>query len=219
MAEGPVKVAVLSPQPVVVEGLVSMLAHHADRFVVVDAPTAFDDPEPDVALYDVLGLFQGDGEDLDYLVQKTATAVFAVGRPLRPDLLTQALNRGADGFFDLGVTEDELCTAIESAMTGWQVGDTVPDPMVGSSTSEQRSQRLGQDVGLSPRQTRILALIAQGLTNEEIASRDFLSANTVKTYIRSAYQKIGVTNRSQAIVWAVNHGFATEVDTSSFDES
>ena len=219
MAEGQVKVAVVSPQPVVAAGFASMLADHGDRFVIVDLPTAVDAAEPDVVLYDVLGLFVGDGEDLDFLVKKTAASVFAVARPLRPDLLAQALGRGADGFFDLGVTEGELCAAIESAMTGWQVGDDGPDPLVGSSTSKQRSHRLGRDVGLSPRQNRILALIAQGLTNDEIAARDFLSMNTVKTYIRSAYQKIGVANRSQAVVWAVQHGFGTEVDTSTFDDT
>ena len=53
----------------------------------------------------------------------------------------------------------------------------------------------------------MIALITQGLSNLDIAERAFLSANTVKTYIRSAYRKIGVKNRQQAVIWGVNNGF------------
>ncbi len=60
----------------------------------------------------------------------------------------------------------------------------------------------GREAGLSPREAEILALITQGLSNQEIADRAYLSINSVKTYIRSAYRKIGVTRRTQAAVWA-----------------
>ncbi len=50
-------------------------------------------------------------------------------------------------------------------------------------------------------------LITQGLSNQEIADRSYLSINSVKTYIRTAYRKIGVTRRSQAVVWGMKHGF------------
>ena len=53
----------------------------------------------------------------------------------------------------------------------------------------------------------MLALITQGLSNQEIAERAFLTMNTVKTYIRSAYRKINVTTRTQAGVWGVENGF------------
>ena len=53
----------------------------------------------------------------------------------------------------------------------------------------------------------MLALIAQGLSNQEIAERAFLSINSVKTYIRSAYRKIGVQRRTQAVLWATQNGF------------
>ena len=52
-----------------------------------------------------------------------------------------------------------------------------------------------------------MALITQGLSNQEIANRAFLSINSVKTYIRSAYRKINVTSRSQAVLWGVDNGF------------
>jgi DNA-binding NarL/FixJ family response regulator len=50
-------------------------------------------------------------------------------------------------------------------------------------------------------------LITQGLNNMEIAERTRLSPNSVKTYIRSCYRRIGTANRSKAILWGVEHGF------------
>jgi len=84
------------------------------------------------------------------------------------------------------------------------------DPTVGSSDSDARANQLGSDVGLTTREVEVLALIAQGLANHEIASRLFLSINSVKTYIRTAYRKIGVRSRSEAVGWAFRHGFASE---------
>ena len=54
-------------------------------------------------------------------------------------------------------------------------------------------------------------MITEGLSNQEIADRSFLSINSVKSYIRTGYRKIGVTSRSQAVLWGVQHGFAPEV--------
>ena len=53
----------------------------------------------------------------------------------------------------------------------------------------------------------MVSLICQGLTNQEIADRAFLSINSIKTYIRSAYRKIGVTGRVGAVSWSLQHGF------------
>ena len=55
----------------------------------------------------------------------------------------------------------------------------------------------------------MLALISQGLSNREIAQTTYLSINSVKTYVRAAYRKIGVARRSQAVRWALQHGVST----------
>ena len=60
-------------------------------------------------------------------------------------------------------------------------------------------------VGLTGREMEVLELIAEGLTNQEIADRVFISINSVKTYIRSAYRKIGVNSRSQAVAWGLRN--------------
>ena len=65
----------------------------------------------------------------------------------------------------------------------------------------------GREAGLSPREAEIIALITQGLSNQEIADRIYVSINSVKTYIRSAYRKIDVTKRTQAVIWGIDNGF------------
>ena len=65
----------------------------------------------------------------------------------------------------------------------------------------------GRDRGLSAREAEVIALITQGLGNDEIADRIYTSINTVKTYIRTAYRKIGVNSRTRAVLWGVDHGF------------
>ena len=60
---------------------------------------------------------------------------------------------------------------------------------------------------LSPRETEVLQMITEGLSNDEIARRLYLSINSVKTYIRTAYRKIGVTRRPQAVLWGVQQGW------------
>lgn len=68
---------------------------------------------------------------------------------------------------------------------------------------------LDDAASLSPRECEVLRLIAEGMTNQEIAAELFLGVNTVKTYIRTAYKKIDVESRSQAVVWAFRSGFVS----------
>ncbi len=65
----------------------------------------------------------------------------------------------------------------------------------------------GKTDGLSERESEIVALVTQGLSNQDLADRLYLSINTVKSYIRTAYRKMDVTSRSKAVLWGVDHGF------------
>ena len=58
----------------------------------------------------------------------------------------------------------------------------------------------------------MLGLISAGLTNNEIAEATALSINSIKTYIRAAYRKIGAASRSQAVLWAVRNGCVERAD-------
>ena len=65
----------------------------------------------------------------------------------------------------------------------------------------------GRAEHLTERESEIIALITQGKSNAEVASIVYLSINSVKSHIRSAYRKMGVTNRVEAVLWGVEHGF------------
>lgn len=203
-----VRVTIVSPQPIVASGLRSILQSCDQPIEVVTLHA--DGPDPDVVLYDVLGLVDGDGTDLDIIVGKTASTVLAVARELRPDLASQALKRGADGFFSMGAGAEEICAAIMSTQTGWQAGDTGENPVVGSSGSASYEDQVGTGLGLTAREQEILALIAQGYSNLEIAGEIHLGINTIKTHIRGAYRKIGAANRAEAVAWAIRHGLPTQ---------
>ena len=195
-AAEPLPVAVWSPHPVVRTGLNTLLARYPDRFRIVSHAEGAE-CEPGVVLYDVFALESGDAE-LTRLLGRTRAKVLAVGRELRPDLVSRALAAGVDGFVPLGVDEAALVEAVESAATDGE-------PTRGAVTTLTR--RPGSQFGLSAREGDVLALIVQGLTNKQIADRLYLSINSVKTYVRNAYVKVGAANRSQAVGWAIQHGF------------
>jgi NarL family two-component system response regulator LiaR len=156
MSGRPVRVAIASPDRVLIEGLHRMLADQSHRIVVVEQTSGL----VDVVLHDSAA----------------------------EELPESALRRtGAVAWVPLQSGVEQLVALVEAAVT--------------------RPQHLDEDrSGLSAREIEVIALIAEGLTNQEIADRVFVSINSVKTYIRSAYRKIGIKNRSQAAVWAMEHG-------------
>jgi two-component system, NarL family, response regulator LiaR len=198
----PIRVAVCSPQPIVFAGITTLLAKHSDRVQIVPAPGRPEHLDPDVVIYDVLALLDGDTGPLRYLIEMTSSRVLAVGRGLGPDLVGDALATGVDGFFSLGVDESGLLAAVESATAGWEDDDP--------STSQARAHQLGADVGLTDREVEVLTLVASGCSNEQIATDLFLSISSIKAHIRSAYRKTGVASRAGAMAWAIRHGFASE---------
>lgn len=83
------------------------------------------------------------------------------------------------------------------------VGPAEP-PRVGGAGAREGGDLVGK-AGLGPREAQVLALIGQGLSNAEITALMHVSINTVKTYIRTSYRKIGVSSRTRAALWVVAH--------------
>jgi DNA-binding NarL/FixJ family response regulator len=191
-----------SPQDIVVTGLRTILeaALGASIFTTV-GPV---DGEPDVVLFDVTALQEGVGSELDRIVSTTGSIVIAVTLDkLRPDLEALALKRGAAAAIPLGISAEGLVGVIQAAIDG----ALAEHPVV---RTRKGVDYLGKEVGLSERESQILALIVQGKRNQEIAEEFFLSINSVKTYIRSAYRKLGISSRTQAVAWGIRQGFPVD---------
>lgn len=206
MSVSPVRLAVIGANEIVTKGIAALVAEFPDRVHLVPYPCAPDGDEPDVVLYDANALHAGDGHDLDMVIKEASAAVVVLAREARPDLTSRALNRGADGSVSLEAGADQLLHVLEAAAAGDLEDDAGPAPLAPSA------MRALTGAGLSPREAEMLDYITQGLPNVEIAERCFLSVNSVKTYIRSAYRKIGVNNRSQAVLWFVQHGLPQQQD-------
>jgi DNA-binding NarL/FixJ family response regulator len=191
-------VEIVSAHDVVSAGLQAIIQAELGSQVFTTAGPV--DGEPDLVLYDVIGLHEGDGSDLDYWVKDTASTVIAVTRELRPDLAALAFDKGAEAGIPIGVTVEELIEAVQAVMSG-----SLED--ASAVTEATDAPHLGAEAGLSLREADVIRLVALGVSNQEIGERLFVSINSVKTYIRSAYRKIGVVNRGQAVAWALQHGF------------
>ena len=202
----PVRVALMNDYEVVVAGLQRMLAPYADRVRVVELDSLLPVHSPvDVLLYDAFGRERVAGP-VEQSITDTDAKVVIYTWHLAPELVEQALAKGAVGCLSKTLDAPDLVAALEKVHAGSiVVSDTPPD--LARRAEIRDGDWPGRDLGLSARESEVLALIAQGLSNQEIAERAFLSINSVKTYIRSAYRKIGVERRTQAVLWATRNGF------------
>ena len=210
----PIRIAIVNDYELVVAGLAAALAPFADAVDVVElevqSPVVYD---VDVVLYDTFGQPQGDVAELDKLVADSDARVVVFSWNVQPELVARTIAHGAAGYLSKGLSAGELVEAIQKV----HAGEVVVPPGVDATDVLPATEWPGHDAGLSAREAEVLALITQGYSNREIAERSYLSINSVKTYIRAAYRKIGVTRRSQAVVWGLTHGFALQRDQRAGD--
>jgi DNA-binding NarL/FixJ family response regulator len=152
---------------------------------------------PDVVVYDVIGVEADEGTELFGFIEDQQSAVVVVGRPQRPDLAARAMAHGAAAYVSLEAAGDEILEVIREAA---RQGAPFQDP-------DAQAPALGGEADLSPQEVDLLGGVVRGYSNLEIAEQMALSPNTVKSYIRSAYRKIGVQTRSQAVSWCIQRGF------------
>jgi NarL family two-component system response regulator LiaR len=202
---GPIRVAIVNDYEMVVAGVAAMLAPHHDRVRIVELDAGVPVlSNVDVILYDTFGQVQGDAVDLKDLVNGHDAKVVIFSWNLQPELVRTAIDRGASGYLSKGMSAGEIVASIEAVHAGEVV---VPRDSASSVDEGAVGEWPGREAGLTAREAEVLALITQGLSNQEIASQTYLSINSVKTYIRTAYRKIEVTRRAQAVAWGMKHGF------------
>ena len=192
-----VTVGIINDYEVVVRGVAAMLApyEHRVRVIELDAGGQLSS-HADVALFDT---FAGRRHTLsraaDMVRQGAARHVVLYTWDAAPAFVRAAQDIGVSGVILKTRSADMLVDGIERVVAGERVGfDT--------DASGRPASRV---VDLSDRESEVLALIAQGLTNAQIADELYLSIETVKTYVKRLYAKLDVHNRAQAAVAASSH--------------
>jgi DNA-binding NarL/FixJ family response regulator len=118
-----------------------------------------------------------------------------------------ALDAGAVGYLLKDVEPPELARAIRAAAAG-----EVPlDPKAARALLTARTTATPGD-SLSERERAVLAMVAEGLPNKLIARKLSISEKTVKAHLTSVFRQIGVTDRTQAALWAVENGMTAHRD-------
>jgi DNA-binding NarL/FixJ family response regulator len=193
-----IRVALVNDYEIVVRGLAGMLAPYADRLQIVELVAGGEaDRNVDVALFDT---YPRRGLGLDRLAELVAdpavrhVAVFTVA-PTR-QLAQHVLDAGATGLLSKSLTAAELVDCLERVGRG----ETV---VMGENVARSRRQAgvrwPGQSRSLTERESELLTLVALGLRNDEIAEALFVTANTVKSHLKSVFRKLDVRNRAEAI--------------------
>lgn len=200
----PVRVALAHECELVTRGFADMLAPFARRAVVVPpGPDGYPEDQVDLILFDSLAatLTAAQRQDGARDARAEGRLVTYTWNP-RPDLVQLALADGARGCLAKSLPGRDLVVALEAIHRGRIVVDC------GTRTSRGRVP--SPSTLLTPREAEIVSLITQGFDNFSIAREACLSINSVKTYIRTAYRKMGVTTRSQAVLWGVRNGYLAE---------
>ncbi len=213
-APSPLRIALMNDYEVVVRGLRTMLAPYADRLHVVEldnqVPVV---SEIDVLLYDTFSRERVIGPVRDVLDQTEAPIVLYTWH-VGPELVDEALELGVAGIVSKASSAAELVDVIERVAAG----ETLLRPEVHADIEPTEGDWPGRSEGLTARQAEVLALIAQGLSNAEVAERAFITINSLKSHVRAIYGKIGAESRSQAVIWALEHGFAPDQKRTILDQ-
>jgi DNA-binding NarL/FixJ family response regulator len=200
----PLRVAVLSNHELVRAGLSRFLSRDTDGFWIVEGRLgAGHVGSHDVVVYDLTDDSGHPLKALAALLAEGATVV-ALTSAGKSHLAETALAMGVAETVPLDIEARGFAEALRRAAAGQT---TTPE-------AHRRRRRDAARAGarLTEREAAVLELVGAGLTNQEITERLHISVNTLKTYIRSAYRKIGVSRRAQAVLWAAQHGLTPAPD-------
>jgi len=204
----PVRVFLLDDHDIVRRGLAHLFEEERDIEVVGEAGTAEEalsripPTRPDVALLDVR-LPDGDGVEVCREIRSRYPEIRCLMLTSFADdeALFDAIMAGASGYLLKQIKSDEIVGAVRLVAQG----QSLLDPAVTAQVLErlrkgpEKDERLAQ---LSPQERNILDLIADGLTNRQIAEQIHLAEKTVKNYVSNLLTKLGMERRTQAAVYA-----------------
>ncbi|MFF0269729.1 response regulator [Kribbella sp. NPDC004536] len=208
-----VRVVVADDQTVVRDGLVTLLKLLPGIDVVAaasdgrEAVALVAEHDPDVLLVD-LRMPAMDGVEATRLVrtEHPRTEVVVLTTYSDDDSVLSALRAGARGFLTKDADAESIGRALEAAANGQSILDAdVQRRLIEGATAKPPTVT---DSGLTPRELEVLRLIAEGLSNTEIARHLVVSEATVKTHINHLFAKANLRDRAQAVAYAYRLGLA-----------
>ncbi|MFF1698931.1 response regulator [Streptomyces sp. NPDC058257] len=217
-----IRVIIVDDQNMVRAGFAALLAAQSDIDVVGEAPNGKEGVDvsrknhPDVVLMDVR-MPEMDGLAAARALLDPPPGVVHVPKVLMlttfdvDDYVYEALRAGASGFLLKDAPPADLISAVRvvaggEALLAPSVTRRLITDFVKQRPRNDQSLRLN---GLTPRETEVLALIARGLSNQEIAEHLVLAEQTVKTHIGKVLSKLDLRDRAQAVIFAYESGLIT----------
>ncbi|WP_086820720.1 response regulator transcription factor [Allokutzneria sp. NRRL B-24872] len=211
----PIRVIVTDDQQVMREGLVALLDLLPEVEVVGAASNGrqavdlLDEVAADVVLMDLRMPVMSGAEATRLIVERhPEVAVLVLTTYDDDESIASALSAGARGYLTKDAGRAEIAAALRSVTAGQSTFDTaISQRLVAAFAGDTEAAALRRPAdGLTPRETEVLALIAAGLGNGEIAKKLYIGETTVKTHINNAFAKIGARNRADAVRYAYRHG-------------
>ncbi len=169
---------------------------------------------PDVVLMDIVFKGPMDGIEATRRIKEDSPATKVVIMTAHDDerLLVEAVEAGASGFLGKGEAADEVLGAAKAAAEG----EVLIDPftltrLLHQVAKERDARREAQALldELTDREREVLQLLAEGMRNDDIAQKLFISPQTVQTHVRNILAKLGVHSKLEAVAFAVKHGAIT----------
>lgn len=212
----PISVLIVDDHEVVRVGLRTLLSRESNIEVTGEASTAEEGIEqaarllPDVVLLDVR-LGDKNGFDVCREIQKLEkeVRVLVLTSFADDEIVVQAISAGADGYLLKEVNREGLVSAIEKVASGQSILDpAVTGRVFGKVQSLLQNPSANKLSLLSAQEKKVLALVAEGKTNKEIAAVLGLSDKTIKNYFSNILDKLQLSRRSQAAAYFVQHTMA-----------
>ena len=201
-----IRVLVADDHPIVRGGIVALLAAADDMDVVAVASDGLEavrltsEHAPDVVLMDLrMPGLDGDEATARILADRPDTRVVILTTYESDASILTAIEAGASGYLLKAAPQEEILAGVRSVARG--------EVALAPSIAAMLVKRVATPaVTLSPRETQVLALVAQGSSNPEIARALFLSEATVKTHLLHVFEKLGVGDRTRAVTRAMELG-------------
>jgi DNA-binding NarL/FixJ family response regulator len=216
MTKQVIRLVMVDDHEMVLHGVKAMLAHFVEDIDVVGTATNVDGAmslvtteRPDVILCDIR-LGRESGLDLCKQVKAASPDTHVVFLTVYEDeqYLYQALRVGASGYILKRVDGAELVTHLGRVMEGEVVIDPALAGRIALSAARLNAGEFwpGAHLGLTQRESEVLALLVANHSNKGIAAKLVVSEDTVKTHIRGLYRKLGVSDRGGAVAVALREG-------------